>query len=266
LHLVDGLDRSTGFNRGLIISDFSLSGKVILVTGASSGIGRRVAVACAEMGAQVAVTGRDSARLDATLHLMPGVGHSAIVADLTLDEERARVTKALAPVDGMFFSAGIARIMPFRLITEAHVREILAINLEAPMLLTQSLLRNRLVKPGASLVFNTAAAADSAPAATAAYSAAKAGLKAAVNSLALEVAKNAIRVTCLQLGYVETEMLGYLRKRGMDATTLGALAPLGMGTVDDAANASLYLLSDASRPVSRYSLVADGGGGLFSGT
>jgi NAD(P)-dependent dehydrogenase (short-subunit alcohol dehydrogenase family) len=249
----------------LTISAFSLSGKTILVTGASSGIGRRVAVACAEMGAQVVATGRDAARLDATFQTMSGEGHTAITADLTRDEERARLIGALNALDGMFFSAGIARILPFRLITEVHLREVLAINLEAPMLLTQALLKNRLVKPGASLVFNTAAAADSAPVATAAYSAAKAGLKAAVNSLALEVAKNGIRVTCLQLGYVETEMLGYLRKQGMDASSLGAGLPLGMGTVDDAASAALYLLSDASRPVSRFSLVVDGGGGLYVG-
>jgi NAD(P)-dependent dehydrogenase (short-subunit alcohol dehydrogenase family) len=238
---------------------FSLAGKTILVTGASSGIGRQVAVSCAAHGATLVISGRDIARLDAVLAALPGPGHRAYAADLTDLEKIHALTDAAGPIDGMFFSAGIAVICPFRMVTPEHMRKLMQIDFEAPVLLTQRLLRQRQIRDGGSIVFNTSAAAHISPVGSAIYSAAKAAVNAAARTLALEVARMRVRVNCLQLGYVQTSLLGELGKSGMNVEEMTNQAPLGVGQVEDAANAAIFLLSDASRWMSRAILTADGG-------
>ena len=238
---------------------FSLAGKTILVTGASSGIGRQVALRCAERGASVVVSGRDRPRLDETLSSLPGDRHRALPADLTDLAQIHALADGTGPVDGLFFSAGIAVIAPFRIISEDHIRKLMRIDFEAPALLTQRLLKARNVKDGGSLVFNTSISAFISPAGSAVYAAAKAALDAAARTLALEVAKMGVRVNSLHLGYVQTGLLDQLSKTGMNVDEMSSLAPLGLGTPDDAANAAVYLLSDASRWMSRTVLTCDGG-------
>lgn len=238
---------------------FSLAGKSVLVTGASSGIGQAVARACADRGASVLITGRSNQRLAATLESMNGSGHRVHPADLTDAAQICSLVDATDSIDGLFFSAGIAAIAPFRMIASAHLKKLMSIDFEAPVMLTQRLLKLRKINDGGSIVFNTALAARAAPPGTAVYAAAKAALTAAARSLALEVARSRIRVTCLQLGYVRTPLLDGLAAAGMNIEELSALAPLGAGTTDDAANAALFLLSDASRWISRVEVTVDGG-------
>ena len=238
---------------------FSLDGKTILVTGASSGIGRGVAVACAEQGAVLVISGRNEERLQATLASLSGSGHRSIAADLTDTEQLRRLADECGPIDGLFFSAGIAAIAPFRMISEKHLRNVMSIDFEAPVMLTQRLLQRKQVRAGGSIVFNTAMAVKNSPAGSAIESAAKAALTAASRSLALEVAQDRIRVTCLECGYVRTEMLEQLKQTGMDPEQLASHTPLGMGTVEDASNAAVFLLSQASRWISRTALTMDGG-------
>jgi NAD(P)-dependent dehydrogenase (short-subunit alcohol dehydrogenase family) len=251
--------RDAAAARAVSTDPFSLHGKTILVTGASSGIGRGVAVGCAEQGATLIVSGRNEERLNATLASLAGSGHRAIAADLTDFEQLRRLADECGPIDGLFFSAGIAAIAPFRMISEKHVRHVMSIDFDAPVMLAQRLLQRRQVRAGGSIVFNTAMAVKNSPAGSAIYSAAKAALTAASRSLALEVAKDRIRVTCLECGYVQTEMLEQLKQSGMDPFELASHTPLGIGSVEDAANAAMFLLSDASRWVSRTALTADGG-------
>ena len=123
---------------------FSLAGKRILVTGASSGIGRQIAVSCSQMGATIVGTGRDAARLDETLGLLSAGDHLMIPADLTQASGRdAVITSSANPLDGVVHCAGISRLSPVRMMSEAHLLEIMAINVNAPMLLTQALLKKQ---------------------------------------------------------------------------------------------------------------------------
>lgn len=238
---------------------YSLQGKRILVTGASSGVGRQLAISAADRGAQLIITGRNVERLNETLGQLNGVGHRSVIADLTLPEGLDDVVGAADALDGVFVSAGIAAVAPFRMISPEHVAKLMSIDFEAPVLLVQRLLKGRRIREGGSIVFNTAGASYIAPAGTAVYSAAKAGLEAAGRSLALEVARSRIRVTSLRLGYVNTPLLDELAKGGLNIEQMSALAPLGIGTVQDAANATIFLLSDASRWISRVTLTCDGG-------
>lgn len=238
---------------------FSLAGKTILVTGASSGIGQAVSRACAHRGASLVISGRDETRVSATLKSLTGEGHRAICADLTESRGLDAVAAASGTIDGLFFSAGIAAIAPFRSISTDHLQRLMSIDFEAPLFLTQRLLKRRQIRDGGSIVFNTALAARTAPLGTAIYAAAKAALTAAARSLALEVARLRIRVTCLQLGYVRTALLDQLGASGMNPSELARLAPLGLGEPEDAAHAAVFMLSDASRWLSRTEITADGG-------
>lgn len=239
-------------------SPFSLAGKTVLVTGASSGIGRAAATLCAAMGATVVACGRDQARLADTLAGLAGTGHQAIAGDLTMDAARQALVAAVPALDGVVFSAGAAVMAPMRMVSQSHLDAMFAVNFNAPVLLTQALLSKKKVAPGASLVYVTAVAAHSAPYATAMYSGAKAALTAVVRTIAIEHAKAGIRANCVAPGYINTPMLSGLQKI---MSMQGSIdhSPLGMIEPEDVAAGIVYLLSPASRWVTRSGLLIDGG-------
>lgn len=244
---------------------FSLAGKRVLVTGASSGLGRATALACARMGATVIGVGRDAERLDETQAMLDsaGNGHRMVRAELTLAADRDALIASLEGIalHGVVHAAGISRLSPVRMFSEKHLREVQAINLEAPMLLTSALIKRNLVADGGSMVFISSIAAHIGVPGVGAYSGTKAALIAMVRCLAMEVAKRGIRANCLSPALVKTPLLD------ATASMLGAGAmeqeqnayPLGFGEPDDVANASVFLLSGASRWITGTTIVMDGG-------
>lgn len=238
---------------------FSLAGKRILVTGASSGIGRQTAIACADMGAQLVVTGRNAERLADTLQALAGQGHQSIAADLTRAEDLQALAAQAAPLDGLVHAAGISRLVPLRMLKSEHLQEMFAHNTFAPMLLTKELLAKRKIQTGGSIVFISAVASHIGPLASSAYSASKGALLGAMRSLALEVAKQGIRANCIAPGYVRTPMLEGLASGGVDTEAYANLAPLGMGEPQDVALAAVFYLSPASRWITRNYFIIDGG-------
>ena len=141
---------------------FELSGKTVLVTGASAGIGQAIAIACAEMGAKVIATGRNQVRLQATLEALAGEGHQAIPVDLTDPEGRAFLVETCPELDGLVQCAGIGNRVPCKMIEADDVRRVMQPNLEAPILLQSELLQAKKIRKGASIVYmaSTAAHAD----------------------------------------------------------------------------------------------------------
>ena len=238
---------------------FSLAGKRILVTGASSGIGRQVALSCAQMGAQLVITGRDSLRLQATLNALAGSDHLAVVADLSKAEDLETLVTQTGTINGMVHAAGISKLTPFRLIGRPHLDEIFDSNTFAPMMLTRLLLAKKHFAAGASIVFISALSSHSGALATAAYAASKSALLGAMRSLALEVAKQGMRANCIAPGYVRTPMLDELGKSGGKMDELCALTPLGMGEPEDVAHAAVFFLSNARRWITRNYFILDGG-------
>ncbi len=247
-----------------IFNPFSLSNQRILVTGASSGLGKAIALSCARMGAEIICTGRDIQRLSQTLEELQAISplaHQAIPADLTQVSERDALITALgsAPLNGVVHCAGISRLSPVRMMTEQHLHEVQSININAPMLLTQALLKRNLIAADGSLVFIASIAAHIGVAGVAAYSGTKAALLAMVRCLSMEVVKRRIRANCLSPALVETPLL--------EATTamLGSMEkerasyPLGFGKPEDIANAAIFLLSPASRWITGTTLILDGG-------
>jgi NAD(P)-dependent dehydrogenase (short-subunit alcohol dehydrogenase family) len=239
---------------------FSLEGKRILVTGASSGIGRQIAISCSQMGAAVLGTGRDTSKLDETLGLLSGAGHLMVPADLTQASGRDSVLAAIDnPLEGIVHCAGISRLSPVRMMTEAHLLEIMAINVNAPMLLTQGLLKKQKIQNGGSILFISSIAAHIGVPGVAGYSGSKAALIAMMRCLAMEVVKKKIRVNCLSPALVNSPLLE------ATAELVGSMEqeeknyPLGFGGPEDVANASVFFLAGASRWITGATLVMDGG-------
>ncbi len=239
-------------------SPYSLEGRTILVTGASSGIGRACAVMTAQMGARLILTGRDEVRLQETLTALEGTGHVARTLDLNDPAACSEWVRTVDPIDGLVYAAGIAQVAPFRMMSERHIQSQMDINFKAPILLTQALLKSKKINAGASLVYVAAVADRTAPVGSATYAASKAALITAVRSLALEVARQRIRANCVSPGYVRTPMFDQM-KATASVDELVKLAPLGMIEPEEVAQSAVYLLSEASRWVTRSNLVVDSG-------
>ena len=225
---------------------FTLSGKTILVTGASAGIGRGIAIACAGMGAQVIITGRNTERLQETLALLEGEGHTYIAADLTIDAERTALVEQLPVLDGVVQCAGVGSRVPCKMLSQADLDYVMKPNAEAPMLLQALLLSEKKITKQASVVFIASAAATMPSAGNAVYSASKAALVAYAKCLAQELAPRQIRVNCISPTMVWTDLalVGATVEQLDEAQKQYPLKRYGKP--EDIANLAIYLLSDAS--------------------
>lgn len=243
---------------------FSLDGKRILITGASSGLGHAIAISCARMGAEIIATGRDSERLCKTFEDLKNISkrdHLIVAGDLTSCADRSSVVEAAGTLNGLVHSAGISRLCPTRMLSEAHIQEVVSINLNAPMLLTQAILKRNLLVPDSSVLFIASIAAHIGVPGVGIYSGTKAAIIAMARCMALEVVKRRIRVNCLSPSLVETPLFDQAAQSvGEESITRQQNNhPLGFGRPSDIANAAIYMLSDASRWVTGTTLVMDGG-------
>ena len=226
---------------------FSLSGKTILVTGASSGIGRGIAIACAGMGAQLILTGRNITRLQETLSALEGEGHSYIVADLTNAQERTALVEQLPALHGVVHCAGVGSRVPCKMLTQEDIDHVLKPNTEAPMLLQAELLAEKKLQKGASEVIIASAAANMPVAGNAVYSASKAAMVAYAKCLAQELAPRQIRVNSISPTMVWTD-LALVGASAEQLTEAEKQYPLKRyGQPQDIAHLAVYMLSDASQ-------------------
>lgn len=226
---------------------FSLSGKTILVTGASSGIGRGIAIACAGMGAQVVLTARNTVRLQDTLSALEGEGHSYIAADLTDAAQRAKLVEQLPVLQGVVHCAGVGSRVPCKMLTQEDLDYVMKPNAEAPMLLQAELLSEKKMAKQASVVFVASAAASMPSAGNAAYSASKAAIIAYAKCLAQELAPRQIRVNSISPAMVWTDLalVGATAEQLAEAEKQYPLQRYGQP--QDIAHLVVYMLSDASQ-------------------
>lgn len=242
---------------------FSLQGKRILVTGASSGIGRGIALACSSMGATVVVLGRNEGRLRETLSEMGGDGHQVVVADLTNIEGLAACVVPLPKLDGVVHCAGIGDRILCKMIQENDVDRIMNLNFKAPVLLQAELLKQKKMNRGSSVVFVASIASESPSIGNALYAASKGALISYAQCLQLELAPRMIRVNCISPAMVWTNLIF---KGGLTEDELKAderKYPLKRyGRPEDIANLAVYLLSDASNWMTGSNIKITGGGRL----
>jgi NAD(P)-dependent dehydrogenase (short-subunit alcohol dehydrogenase family) len=239
---------------------FSIASKRILITGASSGIGRSMAIACSEMGAEVYFTGRNAAALTQTLEMMTGEGHKMLVSDITSLQDVENLVSELPILDGIVSNAGINRRMITQYIKEMDMDMILNTNLKAPIMLAKALIKAKKINSGASIVFVSSIAAFHSSIGDGVYSASKGGLSSFSKVLALELASKKIRVNTIQPGMVHTGLTEKGPLSDEDYKKDEQRYPLGRyGKPEEVAYSAIYLLSDASAWITGTDLVIDGG-------
>ncbi|MDR2364475.1 MAG: SDR family oxidoreductase [Zoogloeaceae bacterium] len=241
---------------------FTLTGKTILITGASSGIGSQIARECARAGACIIASGRNEERLSNLLHELPELpssAHRAIVCDLGDADQIGELVRQAGKIQGVVHSAGVSMLAPLRMASRRHIEDQLAVNVVGPMLLTGQLLARNAIESGGAILFISSISAHIGVHGVSAYSASKAALEAMARSLAMETAKKKIRVNCLAPGLVETPMLEAARQTAGGLEETQARYPLGFGRPEDVAYAAIFLLSDASRWITGTTLILDGG-------
>ena len=230
-----------------LFNPFSLEGKTVLVTGASSGIGRGIAVACSKMGAKVVINGRNEERLRETLSLMNGDNNIIMAGDLTDALTLTSVVNAIPKLDGVVHCAGIGTRVLCKNIIESDIDQTIDINFKAPVLLQTEILKQKKINKGGSVVFIASISNDSPTIGNALYAASKGALISYANCLQVELAPRLIRVNCISPAMVWTDLIfkGGLTEEELheDEKTY----PLKRyGRPEDIANLTIYLLSDAS--------------------
>ena len=190
-----------------VFNPFSLEGKAILVTGASSGIGRGIAVTCSRMGATVIINGRNKERLQETLSQMEGEGHIVAIGDLTKSTSLIEMVDKLPKLDGVVQCAGIGQRKPCKDLHFEDVNQVMDVNFKAPVMLQAELLRQKRINKGASIVFVASIASRSPSFGNSVYSASKGAIISYANCLALELASRKIRVNCISPAMVWTDLI-----------------------------------------------------------
>ncbi len=245
-----------------IFNPFSLKNKTVLITGASSGIGRETAIVCSKMGATVIVTGRNIARLNQTLELMEGASNLSIAADLSITTDIDKLASECPLLDGIVHCAGVGDRTPLKMVRDKDIERVMSTNFNAPVLLQRVLLKKKKVKDEASIVFIASRAPFAPTQGNGLYSASKGALIAYAKVLGLELSNQLIRVNCICPAMVWTELVQRDAEiTGVDYHEKEKSYPLKRyGQPNDVANLVVYLLSDASSWMSGSLIDITGGG------
>lgn len=245
----------------MAFNPYSLENKTILVTGASSGIGKAIAIACSKMGAHVVITGRNADRLQETFQELEGDGHQQIIAELTNEDDLKRLADEVPLLDGLANNAGIGNKTPINFIKQSALQNILDVNTIAPIMLTKMLLKKKKLQKGASMVLTSSiSGVCSVDIGNTLYSVTKSAIDGFMKNAAKELAEKGIRVNSVNPGMVDTPINDYsnVSEEQMKADLLRY--PLKRhGKPEEIAYAIIYLLSDAAAWVTGTALKIDGG-------
>lgn len=243
------------------MTPFQLNNKTILITGASSGIGKHAAISISEMGANVVITGRDQKRLGETFQLLKGKNNLQFITDLLVQEELQNFVKQLPQLDGIFNCAGIVKPFPIKFISAEVLDEVFKINFNAQVLLMTQLTRQKKINKNASIVFSSSIAAAHPYKGGALYSSSKAALETYSKVIGLEFSNLGIRSNCIASAMVKTPMFDTAEHQGTKERMDEHIKkyPLGVGMPSDVTNAAIFLLSDASRWMTGQTITLDGG-------
>lgn len=240
---------------------FSLAGKTLLVTGASSGIGQSIAIECSKMGATVIMVARNQERLSQTLTQMAGEGHQIFCADLTIEEEIDKLVADLPVLNGVVHCAGIGSHVPFKFVNKAKLDEVFAVNYFAPTLLSQKLLKAKKISKQSSIVFISSISGNCiASSASSIYCSTKAAVGGLVKAMAVDLAPQGIRVNSVSPGAIRTAIFdsGEISEEQLKEEEQRYLLKR-LGKPEEIAYATIYLLSDASAWTTGTNMVVDGG-------
>lgn len=240
---------------------FSLENKTVLVTGASSGIGKAAALLCANMGAKVIISGRNQARLEETFAQLEGVGHLMSCFDLSDESAMDHAIDTMPALDGIAFCAGVANMNPFQFINREELERVLEANFVLPVMMANKLLKVKKLQKGSSIVFVSSIDGPKVVhAGNSVYSASKSALAGMARNMAIDLAGKKIRVNCVLPGTTDTPMIRTANiTEEMLQETAKSLPMKRFARPEEIANAIVFLLSDASSYMTGTELVVDGG-------
>jgi len=240
-----------------------LTDKNVLVTGASSGIGKQTAFQLSHLGANCFICGRNRERLTSSfnqLKTVEGQVHNRFEADLSGVEDIKLLIDKLPVLDGVVCNAGLVKTKPLKYIDEKLIDDIFDVNTKAIILLISGLLRAKKIKKGASICMVSSISTYKHTPANSVYSASKSALNAFTTSSALELAKKKIRVNAVLPGFIQTNLLenddvgSEQLKKHLNNYPLGRF-----GKPEDVANVICFLLSDKSEWMTGNLIKIDGG-------
>lgn len=242
---------------------FTLEGKTILVTGASSGIGRAAAIECSKAGAKVIITARNEERLRETHSQLANAEEQpeGIMADMQKDDDIQSLVEQLPVLDGVICNAGISINVPIAFIDREKIQQVLDVNTIAPILLTRQLIKKKKVAKGGSIVFTSSISGNNTvTVAHEMYSASKTAITGFMRNAALDLAVKGIRCNAVHPGMINTPMVHSGKYSEEQLLKDMENYPLHrFGEPEEVAYAMIYLLSDAAAWVTGHSLVIDGG-------
>lgn len=242
---------------------FSLENKNILVTGASSGIGKEVAISIAKMGGNVILNGRNSDRLQEVALQINKESTIIVCGDITIEDTVKSIVEAIPKIDGLVHAAGIMKLLPFKFISPSDLNAMMNVNFTSPTLLSLEIVKKKKINNNASIVYISSINGSVVGSkANSMYAASKGAISGMVKGMAIDLAKTKIRVNEIAPGMIETS--GALEIENIvsaDAIINDKKKyPLGTyGQPEDVALACVYLLSDASKWVTGSKIVVDGG-------
>jgi len=239
---------------------FSLEGKTILVTGASSGIGQAIAIECSKMKARVVITGRNSERLQQTFNQLEGSGHVQIVADLNNEDDIEKLVAESPVLDGLVNNAGRGLSKPVNFIKMQDLQDVYQTNVFGVIMLTKMLLKSKKISKDGSIVFTSSLSSYMTAAGLSVYASSKAAVCAYMRTCAIELGPKNIRCNAVLPGMVETKLINDGTYTDANKEADLSLYPLKRyGSPIDIAHGVIFLLSDASSWVTGLEMVIDGG-------
>lgn len=239
---------------------FSLANRNILITGASSGIGKAIAIECSKTEANVIAVGRNEYRLRETMTLLKGFNHKSIISDISCEEGIETVIKDIPKLDGLVLAAGIAQLCPIQFATRKKIAKILDINLFSPIETVRSIIKKRLYNDGFSIVaIDSIAGSYDFKQGNAIYGSSKSALASFLKYVAIETASKGIRVNTVSPGWINTPM-HKTEDESVDMESIINNVPMKRwGTPEDVAYSTIFLLSDASSYITGSDIKIDGG-------
>lgn len=242
-------------------SPFCLDGKTVLVTGASSGIGRATAILASRLGAKVLLVARNKHRLDDTLLELAGGPHSAYSVELTDQEQLLQLIGSLPPLDGTVFCAGKGLTLPVQFCDREHFDEVFNVNFFSTVELMRLLYKKKKISKGASMVLIASMGGTRIfSGGNGIYGASKAALDSFMKFAAKEFAARKVRVNSICPAMVDTPLIHRGTVSEEQLAEDAARYPLKRyGRPEDIANAAAFMLSDASAWITGTSMIVDGG-------
>lgn len=245
-----------------VFNPLNLKNRKVLVTGASSGIGRATSIYLSKLGAKIVLVARNKERLNGTLSLLDGSGHIAIPVDLSEQEDLSKVFQEAVfdgeKLNGLVHCAGIAQLLPINMLTRSRMYREININYFVFIELVRQFTK-KTFSNGGSIVGISSIAADRAEKCQTNYSASKAAEDIAAQALSIELASKGIRINTVLPGMIQTEMADRAASTGIDLKDIEKVQILGMGKPEDVAAMVAFLISDMSRLITGRKFFVDGG-------